>query len=149
MAADVYARSPKFRGDAKRYKSRAVKAWNWAEANPNIIFKNNDAEQGSEGLAAGQQEVEGERLQKKILMSAIYMFQITKDRKYARLVEILYREIKPITPYASDGFEGDIAPTLLYFAGLNGVSRRFSSQIRRDYEAAITGESGVWQTIAR
>lgn len=143
MAADVFAKQPKYRKDAARYKSRAVKAWNWAEANPNVIFKNNDAEHGSEGLAAGQQEVGPDRLQKKILMSAIYMFKITGQRKYARQVETIYKDIKPITPWAVDGFEGDIAPTLLYFSRMRGVPSAFKSRIRRDYQNILTGENGV------
>ncbi|WP_162143732.1 glycoside hydrolase family 9 protein [Hellea balneolensis] len=143
MAADVYAKTPTYREDAMRYKSRAARAWNWAEANPNVVFKNNDAEYGSEGLAAGQQEVEGERLQKKILISAIYMFKITGERKYARQVEAIYKQINPITPWAGDGFEGDIAPTLLYFSRMRGVPSAFKTRIRRDYQNALTGENGV------
>jgi len=147
MAADIFSREPKYRDDAGRYKSRAVRAWNWAEANPNVIFKNNDAEYGSEGLAAGQQEVEGDRLQKKILMSAIYMFKITGQRNYARQVEKLYSELNPITPWTADGFESDITPTLLYFSRLRGVPTRFKSRIRSDYQNALTGENGVIQDV--
>jgi len=143
MAADVFTKIPKHRKDAVRYKSRALRAWNWADANPNVIFKNNDAEYDSEGLAAGQQEVEGERLQRKILMSAIYMFKITGQRKYARQVEALYEQLNPITPWAVDGFEGDIAPTLLHFSRMRGISRSFKSRIRRDYQNILTGENGV------
>ena len=148
MAADIYARTPKYRKDAERYKSRAVKAWNWAEANPDVIFKNNDAEQGSEGLAAGQQEVGPERLQKKILMSAIYMFKITRQRKYVRRVEAIYNDINPITPWATEGFEGDIAPTLLYVSRMKGVSSSFKSRIRRDYQNILTGENGLMSGAA-
>ena len=147
MAADVYAKTPTYRKDAARYKSRALRAWNWAEANPNVIFKNNDAEQGSQGLAAGQQEVGPERLKKKILMSAIYMFRITGERKYARQVEALYDELNPITPWAADGFEGDIAPTLLYFTRMRGVSPRFKTRIRRDYQNILTGENALLDAI--
>jgi len=147
MAADVFAKEPKYRKDAALYKSRAVKAWNWAEANPDVIFKNNDAEQGSEGLAAGQQEVGPERLKKKILMSAIYMFKITGERKYARQVEALYGELNPITPWAADGFEGDIAPTLLYFSRMRGVPQSFKARIRRDYQNILTGENALMDGI--
>lgn len=147
MAADIYAKIPKYRKDAARYKSRAVRAWNWAEANPNVIFKNNDAEHGSEGLAAGQQEVGPERLQKKILMSAIYMFKITGQRKYARQVEAIYKDINPITPWAADGFEGDIAPTLLYFSRMRGVPSAFKSRIRRDYQKILTGENALIEGV--
>ena len=148
MAADVFTKIPKYRKDAVRYKSRALRAWKWADANPNVTFKNNDAEYDSEGLAAGQQEVEGERLQKKILMSAIYMFKITGQRKYARQVEEFYNQLKPITPWAVDGFEGDIGPTLLYFSRMRGVSQPFKSRIRRDYQNILTGENGVMRDIA-
>lgn len=147
MAADVMSTAPKYRKDAARYKSRAIRAWNWAEANPNVIFKNNDAEQGSEGLAAGQQEVGPERLKKKILMSAIYMFKITGERKYARQVEAIYEQINPITPWAADGFEGDIAPTLLYFSRMRGVPEKLRNRIRRDYQNILTGENGVMRGI--
>jgi len=147
MAADIYAKAPKYRKDSARYRSRAVRAWNWAEANPNVIFKNNDAEYNSEGLAAGQQEVDAERLQKKILMSAVYMFKITGQRKYARKVENIYSSTAPITPYSADGFEGDIAPTLLYFSKMRGVSSSFIDRIRRDYEAAMSGKNGTLRPV--
>lgn len=143
MAADIYAKVPKCRKDAARYKSRAVRAWNWAEANPNVIFKNNDAEQGSEGLAAGQQEVGPERLKKKILMSAIYMFKITGERKYARQVQALYDELIPITPWAAEDYEGDIAPSLLYFSRMRGAPQSFKARIRRDYQNILTGENAL------
>ena len=147
MAADVFANTPTYRTEAARYRKRAVEAWNWAEANPNVIFKNNDAEQGSEGLAAGQQEVSAERLQKKILISAVYMFKITGQRKYARQVERIYDEIDPITPWAAEGFEGDIAPTLLYFSRLKGVPSSFASRIRKDYQNILTGDNGLMAGI--
>ena len=147
MAADVYLRVPEYSKDAARYKFRALRAWNWAEANPDVIFKNNDAEYNSEGLAAGQQDVGPERLKKKILMSAIYMFKITGEKKYTRQVETLYGELNPITPWAADGFEGDIAPTLLYFSRMGGVSHEFKSRIRRDYQNIMTGDNGVMRGV--
>ena len=125
-----------------------MKAWNWAEANPNVMFKNNDAEQGSEGLAAGQQEVGPERLQKKILMSAVYMFKITGQRKYVRRVEAIYNDVNPITPWAAEGFEGDIAATLLYVSRIKGVSSSLKSRIRRDYQNILTGENGLMAGVA-
>jgi len=118
MAADVYLRVPEYSKDAARYKFRALRAWNWAEANPDVIFKNNDAKYNSEG----------------------YMFKITGEKKYARQVETLYGELNPITPWAADGFEGDIAPTLLYFSRMGGVSQ---------YQNIMTGDNGVMRGVER
>ena len=148
MAADIFSKTPQYRKEAARYKSRALRAWNWADAHPNVIFKNNDAEQGSEGLAAGQQEVDAERLQKKILINAVYMFKNTGKQKYAQRVERIYGQLNPITPWAADGFEGDIASTLLYFSRLKGVSPQFKAHIRRDYQNILTGEKGLMRDIA-
>lgn len=39
-------------------RASAIKAWNWAAANPNVIFKNNDGSSGTTGLGAGQQETD-------------------------------------------------------------------------------------------
>ena len=147
MAADIFARMPTYREDADRYRSRAIRAWNWAEANPNVIFKNNDAEFKSEGLAAGQQEVGPERLQKKILISAVYMYKIKGQRQYERRIEKLYADLNPITPWAVDGFEADIAPTLLYLTKANGVSRSFKARILSDYQAILLGDDGVLHDI--
>jgi len=147
MAADIYAKEPKYRKDAARYKSRALRAWNWAEAHPNVIFKNNDAEFNSEGLAAGQQEVGPDRLKKKTLIAAVYMFKITGQRIYAQKIEKLYKEISPITPWTADEFESDISQTLLYFSRLRGVPSRFKSIIRSDYQNTLTGDNGVMHDV--
>ncbi|MEP3890106.1 MAG: glycoside hydrolase family 9 protein [Hellea sp.] len=148
MAGDVFARAPKYRKDAARYRKRAVRAWSWAQANPDVIFRNNDAAYGSEGLAAGQQEVEGERLQKKILISAVYMFKITGQKQYAQRVDRIYAKLGPITPWTADGFEGDMGPALLYFSKLKGVSSQLRKRIRRDYQNILTGENGVLNAIS-
>ena len=148
MAADIFAKTPTYRKDATRYRSRAVKAWNWAEANHNVVFKNNDDEYGSVGLAAGQQEVEPERLQKKILISAIYMYQITKQKKYAQRVESIHRDINPITPWTADGFEGDISPSLLHFSRMRDVPQNFKNRIRQDYQNLLTGDNGVLKDVS-
>lgn len=147
LASDVYSRTPKYRKIATIYRSRAIKAWNWAEKNPKVVFRNNDPADGSEGLAAGQQEVGPERLRKKRLLSAVYMYKITGQRKYARVVEAIYNDITPITPWAADGFEGDIAPTLLYFSELRGVPSAFRTRIRKDYQNLLTGENGVFDDL--
>lgn len=147
MAGDVFSKTKKYRNVAKRYRSRAVRAWNWAEANPDVLFQNNDPEYGSEGLGAGQQDVGPERLQKKILMSAVYMFKITGQRKYSRIIQNIYSNIDPITPWTADGFEGDIASTLLYYSRMRGVPPQLKAQIRRDYQNILTGGNGLMAQI--
>ncbi|WP_371395539.1 glycoside hydrolase family 9 protein [Fretibacter rubidus] len=141
MASTVMAQSHP--AAAARYKTRAKDAWDWAVANPDVTFFNNNGAQGSKGLAAGQQEVGPDRLSKKIMMSAVYMYEMTGEAKYADQVQALYTQIKPMRPTAADGFEGDIAPTLLYFARLDGIDADFRGAILRDYKAAVVGSGEV------
>ena len=42
---------------ADQLKTAAENAWTWADANPSVIWRNNDAAYGSAGIGAGQQEV--------------------------------------------------------------------------------------------
>ncbi|MBA7587071.1 Cellodextrinase [subsurface metagenome] len=41
---------------ADTLQARSIKAWGWAVANPDVLFRNNDADYNSIGLGAGQQE---------------------------------------------------------------------------------------------
>lgn len=67
---------------ADRLKERAEKAWDWADANPNVIWRNNDKASGTEGIGAGQQEMDDYgRLSSKIRAS-LYLFELTQKQKY-------------------------------------------------------------------
>ena len=48
----------RFGGYADDLADRAARAWTWANANPSVIFRNNDGASGTAGLGAGQQEVD-------------------------------------------------------------------------------------------
>src|SRR5690606_34954560 len=57
LASKVYA-SIGMTDYADVLKASAIKAWNWAEDNPSVIFRNNDSASGTSGLGAGQQETD-------------------------------------------------------------------------------------------
>lgn len=65
-------------------KIRGEKAWDWAIANPNVLFYNNDdaKQPGSKDLGAGQQEVDDEGRTTKKLTAAIYLFAATGSSTY-------------------------------------------------------------------
>jgi len=142
IAARVYG------GDeGKRYAVRADKAWQWFEANPGVKFYNNDARSNSEGLAAGQQEVEADRLAKKILISAIQMKALRGDRYFDKVIEETYNAIKPMQANTPDGFEGMMAFDLLFHARQKGTPSEFAARIKRDYEANILNAYNGWPKI--
>ncbi len=89
-AAAIYGQLPQFRGYAADLKTRAIRAWRWAQANPHVIFHNNDAQ--SPGLAAGDQEADDHGRQVVALDAAIYLFNLTGDDTYRQYVDAHWRE---------------------------------------------------------
>lgn len=148
MAAKVYAEHTQWSSDAARYAARAKQAWSWAATNPQVKFYNNDARQGSEGLAAGQQEVEEDRLNRKRLIASIHMYALTLDKDFSRLVSQLYADVKPMEAGTVNGFEGNMAYEMLYFARQAGVSLRFVNKIKRDYDSNILKAYNGWAAVA-
>ena len=63
-------------------KIRGEKAWDWAIANPNVVFRNNEGT--SAGLGAGQQEVDDAGRATKKTTAAIYLFAATGASTYRR-----------------------------------------------------------------
>lgn len=147
IAAKVYRNVPGFEADAKRYAARADKAWRWAEANPSVKFWNNDPRSSSEGLAAGQQEVEADRFAKKRLIAAVHMSVMTGDPYFNEVIGSLYDSVKPMSPNTPDGFEGMMAADLLYYARQSKTPARFAARIKRDYAQNVLNGYNAWPTV--
>ena len=146
MAADVFRTQPELRELAAGYTGRAVRAWRWAEANPKVLFYNNSEEHGTQGLAAGQQEVDPERLRKKRLTASMQLYALTRDQAYARTVGQLYDELGGITPESTSGFESDIGYNLLTYAALNRLPADIAARVKTDYARLLEGWNG-WPAV--
>ncbi|MEL6686845.1 MAG: glycoside hydrolase family 9 protein [Pseudomonadota bacterium] len=146
MAAKVFQSHPELATLSDEYADRAVRAWSWADSNPNVTFHNNSEEHGTEGLGAGQQEVDADRLKRKRLIAASQLFELTGDQDFRRTVERLYGQIGGITSDIANGFEGDLGFTLIRFANLRGVPRRFSTRIKQDYANTLSDWNG-WGAV--
>ncbi len=147
LAAKVYRNIAGFETQAQTYAARADKAWRWAEANPNVKFYNNDERSRSEGLAAGQQEVESNRMAKKALIAAIHMSAMTGDPYFDGVIKKLYEDVKPMTADTPNGFEGNLAFDMLYHARQPRTSKTFAKHIRQDYEANVLNGYNAWPVI--
>ncbi|MDR2999708.1 MAG: glycoside hydrolase family 9 protein [Fibromonadaceae bacterium] len=82
---------------AQKLKEAALKAWNWGEANPNVIFHNNCGEDwdkdlcpdyDSRGLAAGDQEAvdSWDRVENRI-SAALALYELTGEEIYLQIFE--------------------------------------------------------------
>ena len=91
-AAKIY--SARSEADLRAYgadlATRAKRAWDWATANPSVLYYNNDdaKQPGSRGLASGQQEMDdAQRLFAKF-EAAVYLYELTNDAIYKDFVEL-------------------------------------------------------------
>ena len=147
MDAAVFAYASKILGarpeaDLQAYaadlEARAVQAWDWAEANPSVLYYNNDESRqpGSSGLGAGQQETDdaGRRFSK--FQAAMYLYEMTGEAAYRTFVESTYTEIVP--SYGPDQWNMEPQDALLYSTRLEGISDSVKSAIVDQFVTNVT-----------
>lgn len=122
-------------------RDKAIEAWNWADANPNVIFKNNDAAYGSQGLAAGQQEVDDYGRLTKKLMAACFLFELTGDQVYQDYFDDNYQQVNMIEWGYAFPFQSRNQDMLLYYSALENATASVASDITTVYgNSMMSGE---------
>lgn len=148
LGATVFSESinPNLNSYAELLANRGQMAWTWAQNNPNVLFRNNDASYGSEGLGAGQQEMdESERLNKKI-SAAIYLFQASGDTRYRSFVDNQYTQTELFTSGYASAFRGAFIRALLHYSSLAGATPATREQIQQKFLSAINLNNG-WGSV--
>ncbi|GHT51071.1 hypothetical protein FACS189440_19580 [Bacteroidia bacterium] len=116
---------------AGQLQTAALKAWNWAEQNPNVIFHNNSSDNGSTGLGAGDQEVEGDYNRKAIRMTAaLYLYEMTGEKQYLSVFENGYT-VLPLIAWNNDMQQYWSSDHFLcfYYLSLDGISGTVKNRI--------------------
>ncbi|MEI9906375.1 MAG: glycoside hydrolase family 9 protein [Asticcacaulis sp.] len=143
-AAAVYGKLPQFADYAAGLKARAVRAWLWAQANPRVIFHNNDA--NSPGLAAGDQEIDDHGRQVVALDAAVYLFNLTGDDAYRRFVDAHWRDSNAGKGFLLDFDYSGNAP-LLDYAANEKATPSVVKDIRQAFGDELEGPDG-WSGLA-
>ncbi|MBN2804835.1 MAG: glycoside hydrolase family 9 protein [Deltaproteobacteria bacterium] len=118
-------------------KTRAINAWDYADANPAVIFKNNDNDSGTKGLASGQQETDDYgRLVRKV-EAAVYLFEITGDTKYRDFVDANYETVHMMEWNYVFPYEYENQDTLMYYSSLKDATSSVAADIKATYIAAL------------
>lgn len=120
-------------------KVRAERAWAWADANPNVIFRNNEG--AAEGLGAGQQEVDDLGRATKKLVAAIYLFDATGNNQYRTYVD---SQMKPVTWVGP--WDEPTLNSFLYYASLPNASPDLAESIQSAYRTAMNAGDN-WPAI--
>jgi endoglucanase len=134
IASKVY-RSIGMKAYADTLKNRAVKAWNWALDNPNVIFRNNTGT--TSGLAAGQQETDDYGRFMAKMEAAVFLYEITGEARYKTFFESNYTQVHLMQWTFAYPFEKENQEALLYYTSLNGISPAVKTNILNKYRTAM------------
>jgi len=130
-ASKVYAArsEPELQAYGASLLVRARSAWAWAMANSKVIYYNNDAQTqpGSQGLAAGQQEMDETGRGFAKFEAAVYLYERTGDASYKSHIEASYQLVLPST--APNQWDTDRQEALLYMAKLPAIAPNVKSAI--------------------
>ena len=142
LGAEVLASESGLSAYASDLATRAGQAWSWADANPNVLFYNNDGGSGTSGLGAGQQETDAYGRQTWKLEAAVYLFAATGQAAYRQWVDANYDAVHLMQWSFAYPFEGDQQSMLLYYAALPGATANVANDIRTTYLGAMqTGDN--------
>ena len=110
-------------------ESRAAKAWTWADANPNVLYYNNDdsKQPGSGGLGAGDQETDDAGRLFSKLQAATYLFEMTGEASYKSFAEANWSKV--LSASGPSEWDMEKADTVMYLSQLDGVTASVSSAI--------------------
>jgi len=125
---------------SSKLKGSAIKAWDWAAANPNVIFKNNDGPSGTAGLGAGQQETDDYGRLIARLEAACFLFEITGDTKYRDFFDSQYDDVHLLAWTYASPFETSNQEVLLHYTTLSGATASVVNAIKSTYLTAMDGE---------
>jgi len=120
---------------AANLQTKAIAAWTWADANPSVIFHNNSKNNGSEGLAAGDQEHrdDDEGLGRKTskLGAALYLYDLTGESTYLNYFETNYVDMPLVAWYGGmSQYFLESQSLQMYYLSLPGIKTSVANNIR-------------------
>ena len=123
---------------ADTLKQRAIMAWQWADENPNVLFYNNSSAHGTQGLGAGQQEVDDYgRLTAKI-RAACFLYEITGEEVYRDYFDNHYEQVNMFQWNFAFPFQSHNQDMVLYYTTIENATPTVADHIRQVYTNAMT-----------
>lgn len=143
LGAKILSDFPALSAYAAGLRTCAERAWTWAVAHLNVIFRNNDDSNGSGGLGVGQQETDDAGRLTAKLIAAVYLFDLTGNANYQNFVDDNYDQAHLIAygNYVSP-YEGGIQHAFLTYANLPTATASVATAIKTNY---VNGMDSEWQ----
>jgi len=128
-----------FQDLAESLEAAAISAYDWAEANPNVLFNNTD-----NGVGNGNSEVGSPYdLEAKKRLAAIYLFGQTGNTDYRDFIDSDYARSNLIMVNWASPYTVEEPSALLYYAALPGATDSVTSHIQSRFaEITDTADNG-------
>ncbi len=133
-------------------EAKAIQAYNWATANPNVTYDNT-----VDVIASSNQETDAYERNMRHLVAAIYLYALTGNNTYKSYAETHYTDTHMIQWGYIYPFEPITQSALMFFAHTPGTSSTVSNAIINVYKSemetfqqnlpSITGDSSAYMAF--
>jgi hypothetical protein len=126
---------------ANTLSNAAVAAYNWAVANPNVMFTNTGFSSGSPEVGNYTYDRDSLRIR-----AAVYLYDLTGQSAYRTYVESTYTTLLAISSGWWGPYETPVQDALLHYTTLPGVTTSVANNIRNSKQNSIGGGDfiGAW-----
>lgn len=125
---------------AEQLLEAAIRAWDWSEDHPNVLFYNNDAAHGSAGIGAGQQEEDDYTRAMGRLEAACYLFEASGEAVYRAYFDANYQTAHLFEWTFAYPFETNTQEVLLRYTSIPDASVGVVQAIKDKYRTTMGSE---------
>ncbi len=121
----------------------AVAAYDWAVANPSVVYSNTGFASTNPEVDRGNYAHERDNLR---IRAAVFLYDLTRRPGYRTYVESAYTNVEAISRKFWNVYQAPVQDALLYFATLPGVTPSVASLIRISKQVSIEDSDfmGAW-----
>lgn len=125
---------------ASDLKSRAVKAWTWALANPNVLYHNNNdsVQAGSGGLASGDQETDDAGRLASKFQAAVHLYDLTGEATYKTFAESSWNQV--VSSSGPTEWDMERADAVMFLSQSSGITASVASAIVNQVTTNVTNQ---------
>ncbi|HEY0031183.1 MAG TPA: glycoside hydrolase family 9 protein [Bacteroidia bacterium] len=113
-------------------QTAAINAWNWADANPGVLFYNAGV------IGAGEQELDTYQTFSRKFSAAVYLYALTGNATYRSFVDANYNSMHLLMWTFAYPFEGGEQDACLYYAALPGATVSVRNAIISAYSNSLS-----------
>ena len=131
---------------ANTLSNAAVAAYNWAVANPSVIFTNTGFQSADPEVDTSSTDNYDYARDNLRIRAAVFLYDLTGQAAYRTFVESTYANVHGIAWWWWNFYENPVQDALLYYTTLPGVSPAVVSDIRTHKQSTMDSSDyfGAW-----